>query len=75
MKSYHLSHEIQEKKFNLSKDIPQRTGVSYSQTELVQLSLILGVLLQSGKYKQSILHISLLVKIKGKPLLLKKKKT
>jgi hypothetical protein len=40
----------------------------------VQLSLILGVLLQSGKYKQSILHISLLVKIKGKPLLLKKKK-
>jgi hypothetical protein len=40
----------------------------------VQLSLILGVLLQSGKYKQSNLHISLLVKIKGKPLLLKKKK-
>jgi hypothetical protein len=38
----------------------------------VQLSLILGVLLQSGKYKQSILHISLLVKIKRKPLLLKK---
>jgi hypothetical protein len=49
--------------------LPQQTGVSYSQTELEQLSLILGVLFPSGKYNETVnlaspTTKSLLVKIK-----------